>query len=45
MRELRDQGFSYWKIADVLNAMKVPTKTRGGKWLARTVQAILLNNE
>jgi hypothetical protein len=44
MRELRDKGFSYWKIADVLNAMKVPTKTRRGKWHARTVQAILLKN-
>jgi hypothetical protein len=42
MRELRDKGFSYWKIADVLNAMKVPTKTRKGRWYARTVQAILL---
>jgi hypothetical protein len=45
MRELRDQGFSFWKIADVLNAMKVATKTTGGKWHGRTVQAILLNNE
>lgn len=41
MRSLRDQGFSYWKIADVLNAMKVPTKTRKGKWHARSVQQIL----
>jgi AICAR transformylase/IMP cyclohydrolase PurH len=45
MRELRDKGFSYWKIADVLNAMKVPTKTRKGRWHATTVQAILLKNE
>jgi hypothetical protein len=44
MRELRVKGFSYWKIADVLNTMKVPTKTRKGKWHARTVQAILLKN-
>jgi len=41
MRELRDQGFSYWKIADILNTMKVPTKTRKGRWHARSVQAIL----
>lgn len=41
MRELRDKGFSYWKIADVLNAMKVPTKSRKGKWHARSVQGIL----
>ena len=42
MRELRNKGFSFWKIADVLNTMKVPTKTRKGRWHARTVQVILL---
>jgi hypothetical protein len=41
IRELRDKGLSYWKIADVLNTMKVPTKTRRGKWHARTVLSIL----
>lgn len=41
MRELRDKGFSYWKIADVLNAMKIPTKTLRGRWHARTVLSIL----
>lgn len=41
MRNLRDRGFSYWKIAEVLNAMKVPTKTGRGKWHARTVLSIL----
>lgn len=45
MRELRDKGFSFWKITEVLNTMKVPTKTRKGRWHARTVQAILLKNE
>ena len=44
MKELREKGFSFWKIADVLNTMKVPTKTRKGRWHARTVQAILLKN-
>lgn len=44
MKELGDKGFSFWKIADVLNTMKVPTKTRKGRWHARTVQAILLRN-
>lgn len=43
MRELREKGFSYWKIADVLNTMKVPTKTRRGQWHARTVLAVLSN--
>lgn len=45
MRELRNKGFSYWKIADVLNTMKVLTKTRKGRWHARTVQAILVLEE
>jgi len=41
MRSLRAEGLSYWKIADVLNAWKVPTKTRKGRWHARSVQQIL----
>jgi hypothetical protein len=45
MRKLRDQGFSFWKIAKVLNTMEMPTKTRKGRWHARTIQAILLKNE
>ena len=45
MKELREKGFSYWKIADVLNTMKVPTKTRKGRWHARTIQAILLKSD
>lgn len=44
MGALRDQGLSYWKIADVLNAMRVPTKTAKGPWQARTVQRILSKN-
>lgn len=41
MRELRDKGFSYRKIAEVLNTMKVPTKTGRGKWHGKTVYQIL----
>src|SRR5690606_23501184 len=41
MRKLRDQGFSYWKIADVFNSMKMPTKTGRGRWHARSIQQIL----
>jgi AICAR transformylase/IMP cyclohydrolase PurH len=41
MNQLRAQGFSYWKIADVLNSMKIPTKTGRGCWHARSVQQIL----
>ncbi len=41
MERLRKQGFSYWKIADILNSMGVPTKTRKEPWKARSVQQIL----
>ena len=41
MRELRDKGFSYWRIADVFNSMKVSTKTGRGKWHGKTVHQIL----
>lgn len=41
MRELRDKGFSYEKIASVFNSMKIPTKTRKGKWHRKTIQQIL----
>lgn len=41
MRELRDKGFSYWKIADVFNSMKIPTKTGKGRWHAKSIQQIL----
>jgi hypothetical protein len=41
MSQFRSQGFSFWKIADVLNTMKVPTKTRRGRWHARSVQKVL----
>jgi len=41
MAALRDQGFSYWKVADILNSMGVPTKSRRAKWQAATVMKIL----
>lgn len=41
MNELRDQGFSYWKIADIFNSMKIPTQTGKGKWYAKTIHQIL----
>ena len=41
VQTLRAEKFSYWKIADILNALKIPTKTRRGKWHARSVQQIL----
>lgn len=41
MKSLRAQGFSYWKIADVFNSMKIPTKNKGSKWHPTTVMKIL----
>ena len=41
LKDLRQQGFSYWKIADIFNTLKVPTKTGRGRWHARSVQQIL----
>ena len=41
MKALREEGFSFWKIADILNAMNIPTKTRRGRWHARSVQKVL----
>lgn len=41
MRSLRAEGLSYWKIASVLNAWRIPTKGKKAKWHARSVQQIL----
>jgi hypothetical protein len=41
MNELRDKGYSYRKVAEILNTMKIPTKTRRGKWHGKTVHQIL----
>jgi hypothetical protein len=41
IRELRDQGHSYWKIAKILNTLKMRTKTGRGSWHARSVMAVL----
>jgi hypothetical protein len=41
MKALRRQGFSYWRIAEILNSMKVLTKSRRAKWQAATVMKIL----
>lgn len=39
----RESGYSYQKIADILNDMKVPTKTKGkrGFWYSKVVRQIL----
>jgi hypothetical protein len=35
------KGFFYGKIADVLKAMGIPTKTKKGIWSAKQVHQIL----
>lgn len=42
MQELRSQGHSYDKIAQILNAMKVQTRMQKGVWYAKTVRQILI---
>ena len=41
MKELREKGFSYWRIADAFKTLEVPTKTGKGRWHARSIQQIL----
>ena len=41
MKQLRDKGVSYWKIADTLNTMNIETKNGCGRWQARPVQKTL----
>ena len=41
MKALRAEGFSYHKIALILNSLNVPTKNKGSKWHATTVMKIL----
>lgn len=41
MSELRKQGYSFWKIAEILNVMKIPTKNKSSRWHATTVMKIL----
>lgn len=41
MIELRSQGLSYWKIAEMLNLWGVPTKNRSSNWHPTTVMKIV----
>lgn len=41
MKEFRAKGYSYEKIAKIFNTMKIPTKTRRGKWHRKTIHQIL----
>ena len=42
--ELRDQKFSYQKIANILNTMGIKSKKKG-KWYAKTIRTIFLNSK
>lgn len=42
INDLRQRGFTYQKIADVLNFWKVGTRSGEGKWFGKTVRE--LNN-
>ena len=44
MKDFRVKGYSYEKIANIFNTMKIPTKTRRGKWHRKTICSILNNN-
>lgn len=41
MRQLRSSGMAYRKVAAMLNAESVPTRTAGKRWRGYTVNAIL----
>ncbi len=41
MKKLRSDGYSYGKIAEIFNSMKVPTKSQKGKWHSKTIYQIL----
>ena len=41
IKALKAQGFSNEKISQVLNSMKIPTKSKNGKWHRKTVWELL----
>ena len=41
MKDLRTKGYSYGKIAEVFNSMKIPTKIRRGRWHGKTIYQII----
>ncbi len=43
MKQLRDEGSSYRKIASHLNAQGIPAN-RGGRWFSKTVRSTLKAN-
>jgi chorismate mutase len=45
MLALRQQGFSYEKIAEILNTLDIKTKSGRSRWYAKTVRQILLRSQ
>ncbi|WP_413586040.1 recombinase family protein [Bdellovibrio sp. HCB274] len=44
VKELRDQGLSFEKIASIMNTMGIKTKTGKTKWYAKTTRDIIVRN-
>lgn len=44
MRKLQEQGYSYRKIAEILNALSVPTKSGKSTWCGKGVYQVLNPN-
>lgn len=42
MQELRNQGLTYQKIAEILNVMGISTKRGKKRWYAKTVRSVIL---
>ncbi len=40
MKRLREEGFSYQKIADIFNGKNIPAKT-GGAWIWQSIRGVL----
>ncbi len=44
IRSYRENGYSYQKIADLLNEQKIETKMRKGFWYSKVIRQIYLKN-
>lgn len=40
MRRLREEGFSYQKIADIFNGKNIPSKL-DGEWIWQSIRSVL----
>jgi hypothetical protein len=44
IKSYRTSGYSYQKIADILNGQKIQTKARKGIWYSKVVRQIFLRS-